>query len=94
MMIGTGMQNKLLEAMALQTPCITTSLANNAIKAKSNVEILVGDTKDELIQHCKDLLMNLPKRNEIGENAHNMVKEHFSWKHSTTMLSELFMKAK
>ena len=94
MMIGTGMQNKLLEAMALQTPCITTSLANNAIKAKSNVEILVGDTKDELIQHCKDLLTNLPKRNEIGENAHNMVKEHFSWKHSTTMLSELFMKAK
>ena len=94
MMIGTGMQNKLLEAMALQTPCITTSLANNAIKAKANSEILVGDTKEELIQHCKDLLGNPSKRKEIGVNAHKMVKDKFSWEHSTTILSGLFKKIK
>lgn len=94
MMIGTGMQNKLLEAMALQTPCITTSLANNAIKAKANSEILVGDTKEELIQHCKDLLSNPSKRKEIGVNAHKMVEDKFSWEHSTAILSGLFKKIK
>ena len=31
--IGTGLQNKLLEAMAMKIPCITSSLANNAIGA-------------------------------------------------------------
>ena len=30
MRVGTGLQNKLLEAMAMQLPCVTTTLANNA----------------------------------------------------------------
>src|SRR5690606_15198329 len=34
MFIGTGMQNKLLEAMAMGLPFITTPLANNAIQAE------------------------------------------------------------
>jgi len=32
--IGTGLQNKLLEAMAMELPCITTELVNNSLKAK------------------------------------------------------------
>ena len=31
MRVGTGLQNKLLEAMAMQLPCVTTPLANNAL---------------------------------------------------------------
>jgi glycosyltransferase involved in cell wall biosynthesis len=31
MQISIGLQNKLLEAMAMQIPCITSSLANNAL---------------------------------------------------------------
>jgi len=34
MRIGTGLQNKLLEAMAMQIPCITTPLANDALQAE------------------------------------------------------------
>ena len=44
MKIGTGMQNKLLEAMAVGLPCITTDLANNAIQAVHNESILVADS--------------------------------------------------
>ena len=40
MMIGTGLQNKLLEAMAMRIPCVTSTLANNALQAKPEVEIL------------------------------------------------------
>ena len=34
MTIGIGMQNKLLEAMAIGTPCVTTPLAKKAINAR------------------------------------------------------------
>ena len=32
MFIGSGLQNKLLEAMAMGIPCITTELANKALE--------------------------------------------------------------
>ena len=35
MFIGTGLQNKLLEAMSMGIPCVTTQLANNALLANS-----------------------------------------------------------
>lgn len=89
MMIGTGMQNKLLEAMALKTPCITTSLANNAIQGNIGTEILVGNTKDELIDACKTLLNNEELRTTIAENGHKMVKENYNWQNSTLKLIEL-----
>ena len=42
--IGTGLQNKLLEAMSMELPCITSALANNALKACDGEEILIGET--------------------------------------------------
>ena len=53
--IGTGLQNKLLEAMAMGIPCITSSLANNALKATDKKEILIGNTPEEY----KRLILNL-----------------------------------
>jgi glycosyltransferase involved in cell wall biosynthesis len=42
MRIGTGLQNKLLEAMAMGIPCVTSPLANNALEAVPGTEILIG----------------------------------------------------
>ena len=55
-LIGTGLQNKLLEAMAMEKACITTPLANNALQAPEST-ILVGETSQELAQHCIHLLL-------------------------------------
>ena len=40
MQIGTGLQNKLLEAMAMKIPCISSPLANNALEAEDGKEII------------------------------------------------------
>jgi glycosyltransferase involved in cell wall biosynthesis len=48
MQIGTGLQNKLLEAMAMQLPCITSPLANAPLGAKNKQEILVGENANEV----------------------------------------------
>ena len=90
MMIGTGMQNKLLEAMAMKTPCITTPLANNAIGSKVDKEILVGSNEKELLAACEKLLLDNDLRISIAENAHKMVKEKYNWPKSTNKLIELF----
>ncbi len=89
MMIGTGMQNKLLEAMALGIPCITTDLANNAIKATHGESIVVANTIPEMHDAIEDLLQNPLKSAEIGKNGQQFVKENYTWSSSTAVLSKL-----
>lgn len=79
MMIGTGLQNKLLEAMAQGTPCITTSLANNALGAKEGEEILLANSENEFIEIITKLLLNKELYEKIQTNARRFVHKSFSW---------------
>jgi glycosyltransferase involved in cell wall biosynthesis len=89
MKIGTGMQNKLLEAMAVGLPCITTSLANNAIHAVHNESILVADTPEEFISCIDRLLTDSSLYKKIAENGQKLVQEKYSWKKTTLHLTDL-----
>jgi sugar transferase (PEP-CTERM/EpsH1 system associated) len=84
--IGTGLQNKLLEAMALKTPCITTSLANNALGGRSNSELLIADTLVEFEAAINLLLTNSTKAKEITEKAQSFVKVNFDWETSVNQI--------
>ena len=90
MMIETGLQNKLLEAMSMEIPCITSSLANNALKAKPKEEILIGSSADEFAKHIIDLLDNEEKATSLAKAGHQLVKKHFSWEGATKPLLEIF----
>jgi glycosyltransferase involved in cell wall biosynthesis len=90
MRIGTGLQNKLLEAMAMELPCITSRLANQALGAKENKEILVGTTANDYANHIIRLLQDKNNAEILAENGHAFVKREFSWEGSTAGLEELF----
>ena len=92
MMIGTGMQNKLLEAMALGVPCITTPLANSPIKTSHNKEILVAKNEAEFVLAINRLLADKKLYQEISENAKDFVKTAYSWERTSHELRTLFNK--
>jgi len=79
MQIGTGMQNKILEAMALGVPSITTTLANNAIMAKHEESIWVADTRESIILGIETLLSNETMYEKIKGNAKEFVRERYNW---------------
>ncbi len=86
MMIGTGMQNKLIEAMAMGIPCITTTLANNAIKATENESIIVANSKEEFIKAIEKLLSDSLFYSKIAEQGKLFVKANYNWKSTTKQL--------
>jgi len=91
MQISIGLQNKLLEAMAMKIPCVTSVLANNALGAENNKQILVAEQPEEYVKHILFLLDNPDKAAEISENAYDFVHKKFNWEQSTKQLEKLII---
>lgn len=92
MQIGSGLQNKLLEAMAMQIPCITSPLANNALKAIDRESILIGNDPESYKNHIIELLDNPRFARQIAKNGRAFVSKNFDWTTSTNELQKLFIK--
>jgi sugar transferase (PEP-CTERM/EpsH1 system associated) len=94
MWIGTGLQNKLLEAMAMKLPCITTPLANNALKAYPEEEIRIGEDQHAFARHIIDLLTHPSKAEKLATRGYAYISSKYSWEASTSQLEALFLKPK
>lgn len=89
MQIGTGLQNKLLEAMAMKIPCITSSLANKALEAKPMQDILIGNDPCDYADHIVSLLEDRNFANAIAENGYAFVHRHYNWQSQTDKLEQI-----
>jgi sugar transferase (PEP-CTERM/EpsH1 system associated) len=94
MRIGTGLQNKLLEAMSMGLPCITSPLANNALKAQENKEILVGMKAQDFASHVLFLLNNPEKARMMGNEGSLFVRGNFNWETYTSKLENIIIQTK
>lgn len=79
MQLGTGLQNKLLEAMAMGIACITSPLANDALAAKEGEEILLGRSPEEYSWHINMLLDDKAFYDKIAENGYQYVHKNYNW---------------
>lgn len=89
MQIGTGLQNKLLEAMAMRMPCITSDLANNAVGAVPGRSILVGHEPQDYADHILHLLSDKEAREKLADQGHRFVRSTFNWDISADRIDAL-----
>lgn len=89
MQLGTGLQNKLLEAMAMKIPCITSPLAFQALNAREGVDILVAKTPEEYASHIMMLLSDPVKAAAIAQNGYDFVHRNFNWETETGKINRL-----
>ncbi len=88
--IGAGLQNKILEAMSMGLPCITTTMVNNAIGAIAQEEIIVADTAQEFADSIRNLLEDEKKRALIRKKGQIFVEHNFSWTTFVNKLEHIF----
>ncbi|MGI4875382.1 MAG: glycosyltransferase [Janthinobacterium lividum] len=93
MRVGTGLQNKLLEAMAMQVPCVTTPLANNALHSTPGQHLLVADAAGSLAAAIGSLLADEAAAARLAENGRNFVRQHYDWAAATAGLENLFTRS-
>ena len=89
MQIGTGLQNKLLEAMAMGLPCITSYMANEALVAKPGIDVLIGENPVEYAHHILALLKDPEEAKKLSAHGFQFVKSHYDWEAATALLSGL-----
>ena len=89
LMLGSGLQNKLLEAMAMGLPCITTPLANNALGAIPEEEILIANNEAEFKIQIERLLSDANLYDKLAKNGHAFVTKNYNWQACNKRLMEV-----
>ena len=77
MRIARGVQNKVLEAMAMARPVLATPEAAEGITAQAGVDFLVESSAELLQKQALYLLAD--EEIEIGRAARRCVIQHYSW---------------
>ncbi len=75
MRIARGIQNKVLEAMAMARPVVLTSDALEGIDATPGTEVLLANTEDAFAAAC----LAARDANEVGLAARRRVVAQYSW---------------
>lgn len=74
-----GIQNKVLEAMAMGLPVVTTSAAFGGIDATDGEDLLVADQADQIANSVLRLFDDNPLREQIGDAARSCIEANYSW---------------
>lgn len=87
--IARGIQNKVLEAMALNKVVVATDMAMEGINAPQSAWLRQTDAADAFTAYCLDLL-----EHPVAEcGARQWVIDHFTWQATLTPLTTLATKA-
>ncbi|RMH08926.1 MAG: TIGR03087 family PEP-CTERM/XrtA system glycosyltransferase [Nitrospirae bacterium] len=91
--IARGVQNKILEAMAMGIPVVSTSLANQGIGARHEREILLADDPQSFSQAVIKLLRDQALHETLAINARQFVEAHFTWESRLQNLDQALLTA-
>jgi len=79
MVSGTGIKDKLLEAMAAGLPCVSTPLGAQGLQAEPGRDLLIASNEHELAAHLLSVLRDDELATRLGQAGQAFVRTHHSW---------------
>lgn len=76
---AAGVQNKVLEAMAVGLPVVTTTFVNDGLGAEDGRQLLVADEADQFADAVLTLLKNPQLRQDLGRAGREFVMKQYRW---------------
>jgi sugar transferase (PEP-CTERM/EpsH1 system associated) len=87
--VGGGTRLKILEAMALGTPVVSTTKGAEGLEVIPGEDILIADGPIEFADAILRLLGDRALRAKLAVNGRRLVEERYSWKTSAQKLERL-----
>jgi len=79
MRIARGVQNKVLEAMAVGVPVVATPAAIEGIDVRNGEEVLIGATPEEFANQVIRVLSDTELRKSLTKKAWNKMNQCYNW---------------
>lgn len=93
MRLGRGLQNKVLEALAMCKPTIASPVATAALQVSTGRELLIAQSPDEWMQALRTLWNNSCLSQELGKAGRAYVEDHHHWQSCLAPLMERIVSA-
>ena len=77
--MGGGTRLKVLEAMAMKKPIVSTSIGCEGIQVKDGESIRIADTPEAFADSTVELLRNSALRSRLSENGFEIMKAQYEW---------------
>ena len=90
--LGGGFRGKILEAMAIGRPVVSTSLGAEGIPAHQRENIILADNPEDFAQGVEDLMTDDKLFERIRTNARKLVEEKYSWEKGVKVMEGVLEK--
>jgi polysaccharide biosynthesis protein PslH len=90
---GAGIQNKVLEAMAMGTPVVATPQAVSALQVVDGEHVLVGESPESFARAVVCLLREPEQCARLGQAGLNYVIKNHAWNFIVEHLEQAYMKS-
>ena len=77
--IARGIQNKVLEAMAMARPVVASPAAFEGIEAEPGRDLLLADGAEAMAEAINGLLRDPARTSALGASGRNLVVSHYGW---------------
>jgi glycosyltransferase involved in cell wall biosynthesis len=91
---GSGIQFKIIEAMAAGTPVVATPTATVGLQAVAERDLLVGEDAASFAAQVVRLLGDATLRQRLARNAVRLVRDVYAWERTVDVLENVYEHAR
>lgn len=88
--VATGMQNKILEAMAMGLPVISTSIATQWMPSREGGGIVVADSPLEFAKKAVEIMKDKELRRRLSIGSRSTAEDNYDWGKNIDKLEAMF----
>ena len=92
--MGGGTRLKVLEAMAMKKPIVTTSIGSEGIDVRDRESVLIADQPQAFAHSVIELLRDESLRNRLTRNGHELVRSRYEWSVIAGEVDSIYQKLK
>ncbi len=87
---GGGVRVKILEAMAIGVPIVSTTVGCEGLDVRNGEHLLIADTPQEFADACARVLQDTQLAQQLAHNAHQLILERYDAKVALNTLDRVY----
>jgi glycosyltransferase involved in cell wall biosynthesis len=76
---GGGTRLKILEAMALGRPVVSTSIGCEGLDVQHNLHLMIANDAEQFADYVTSLLLDAGLRERLATEARRLVEQRYDW---------------